>query len=121
MVYTGDNRCFVLHFFVTTSLKLAGSHVVVYPCLVVWADGRRGIEESGQQILLHVADLGRILLKADEHVVNMVLGELHESALDHFSWLIISGNTDGLYVTTGLCKISYLVVRESELKFIVVL
>ena len=43
-------------------------------CLIVWADGCRGIEESGQQILLHVADLGlsQILCNHREVVKNRV-------------------------------------------------
>ena len=61
---------------------------------IVAVDGDRSIVQRGQQILLYVAYLGRVLLEAGNHELNMVCIELEKTRADNLCWVITAGDTD---------------------------
>ena len=71
-------------------------HIVVDPCLIVRVDRYRGIEKRGQQILLHVTDIGRVLLQAIQDILDMQGVQFHESVFYDLNGLIIPGYPDRL-------------------------
>ena len=71
-------------------------HIVVDPCLIVRVDRYRGIEKRGQQILLHIPYIGRVLLQAIQDILDMQGVQLHESVFYDLNGLIIPGDPDSL-------------------------
>ena len=61
---------------------------------IVAVDGDRRIVQRGQQILLNVANLGRVLLEAGNHELNMMGIELEKTRTDNLCRVITAGNTD---------------------------
>ena len=63
-----------------------------YLCIVVRINRHWGVVYRSKQILLDVANIGFVFFEAVYNEANMVRLQLHKSALDDFSWLIIAGN-----------------------------
>src|SRR5699024_2315260 len=57
-------------------LPAACVHIVIHLCGVIIADGGGSIEQDGQQILLHVTDLGDVFLHTVHHKPDMLTGQL---------------------------------------------
>jgi hypothetical protein len=67
---------------------------MIDPCPIVGINRYRSIEQRGQKVLLHIPDIGRILMQTIKNILDVHGIQFHQSALYHLNRLVIPGNTD---------------------------
>lgn len=70
-------------------------NIVIHLCGVIIADGGGRIEQDGQQVLLHVADLGGVFLHTVHDKPDMFTGQLQKPGAHDLMWKVAASNPGG--------------------------
>ena len=68
---------------------------MIHLCGVIIADGGGRIEQDGQQVLLHVADLGGVFLHTVHDKPDMFTGQLQKPGAHDLMWKVAASNPGG--------------------------
>ena len=69
-------------------------HIVINFCLVVSVHGGRCIEKCCQQVFPDILHLGRVLPQTMQHILDVRIVQLQESAPDDFRRIAAAGDQD---------------------------